>query len=664
MIDFIKRERGIIFLLAVQSAFIILLFPSTRGAWPGDDSITYVGQGIELFLGGFPSNPCRPVFYPFLLSLAMKLLGFKPFLILFLQALFIIPTTALTYRLALKTMGRRAALASASILVFFPDFLFFFFKFYREAMAAFLFILSLNLVHLMLLRPDEKVKAFIAGVAAGLLCLLKPEFSSMFALLAVVGGVKAVKARDLKTHAFPWILCGAAALLTVFPAITAARAHFGEWIFINTYKGYNYSVSYCGDYESPGGLPSIREFQNSDSRRYDQYNEFARNVMFLSSPEIPYGDRDSLLMDKALECIGENPKKAALMYANRFLAGLFRIDNAAPSWITRGDFGHSWSPAAVQSIGALNLFLDYFIILALGPGMIALFKKRGAWPMACSIIWFLFFYATVFYLGRFRMAVLPAFAIIAAAGVSSLPERLKSRGPQIALAVYIICVLLLFSAVSPFFKRGIFKASSWKNVEIGQGPPSSEKRLFLIIAAEGYRKAGTWDLMHHELGRFIRERKDSLSADDLIFAGDRFMDAPMPGAASFFYASASSLYGSSKAAELLDKLESTRVRDALSSFELAENVEGEGISIYRSKLAKPMLFVWSVEVPLTTKVLFNERPFVFNPAMSEGDGLAPFQYYSRERTIWITLPAGSEAPSPGNPLIVDYFPEQEEGREK
>ncbi len=648
------KARGLIALLLFQCLAVALLTFLSSGVWPRDDSVTYIEQGLRIYLGGFPPDPARPVFYPLLLAWGMELFGFKPLLLRLFQGLFLVATTALTYRLTLRVLNRRAALMAAGLLVVFPDLLFFFFRFYREAMTAFLFILTLNLVDLMLDKPGSTARAVFAGTAAGMLCLIKPEFSSMLALLAFLGAAVAIKKRDFKTHLAPWLVCGAMALITVFPSILAARAHFGEWIFINTYGGYQYSCSYCGELGPDEGLPPIKEFYKYDRERYHSVNPLANNVLFFSKEEIPYGERDRFLLGKAWKCIKEDRKKAAWMLLNRFLATLFRVNQSAAHMIRNGDFGKALPPVIIESLVLLDWLVILAVLLMLGPGLFALLRDPRARPIALSIVWFAAFYSTVYYSARFRVAVFPAFAVSAAAGACLLPAAMKGKKAKTALIIWAILILILFFIVSPPSRVSAFRASSWRNDDIGQGLSRAHKRGFLIIAAEHYQREGARRRMVRELGRFIRIRRDSLREQDLIKVGDQFLKQAMPDVASFFYSMGSQIFGSDQAQEARKRTRSMRRSALITSFSQATESAVMGVMIYRATLSAPALISLKA-APLTMSVRTKEDLFSYNPGMSEGKDLEPFQYYCRGRTLWITLPLKVEPPSPGNPLQVHYY---------
>lgn len=142
---------------------------------------------------------------------------------------------------------------------------------------------------------------------------------------------------------------------------------------------------------------------------------------------------------------------------------MFRLDSSAPNWLRRGDFGTGLPRGYANSLQLANWGLNLVMILLLAPGLVRLTRSGNGRMIAVCVVWFVVFYASVFYLGRFRIGLLPAFMIAAGAGLSGVMEaaRRKSRPFLAAFAFWVIFCLLLFSITQRPLATGPFQKSHW-----------------------------------------------------------------------------------------------------------------------------------------------------------------------------------------------------------
>ena len=548
--QWLRSQWGLIVLVAAQAVLATALNYYSRDQWPRDDAITYLSQGVLLWLDSFPPDPNRPILYSFILGLGMKLCGLSFFWLRSFQVAGLCVTTLLLYRLARIMAGKKAALLAVIFFAVFPDTVFYANFLYRESVTMLLLMATLNLAQHMLERPKEYVRPLYTGAAAGLLVMLKPEFGTLMALLALAGLIAAIRARDFRGRVLPWIVCGVMALATTLPALLAARAAFGEWIFICVNTGKYYSLSYCDALETGDPAEQNKSYREKDSARFARVNPKANQIFFFSDPSIPYGERDRWLLNKAKECVRQNPKQAVTLWVNRALGTIFWTDQAAASWMGDGDFGPGWSALFVQTLRALALAIDLAVVLLLGPGLYALGKKPEGRLAALTIIWFVAYYSTAYYRVRLRLPIWPVFILAAAAGFFQSREIFQSGSTRARAALILSAALALiaFDIIGQPLGSPLFNQESWLRQKTGEGISADHKRGVLILLADNMEQAGRLEAISEELGPFIRLRKKSLSADLVIAAGDHYFQEKKYSVAAFFYGMARELWGGEKAA--------------------------------------------------------------------------------------------------------------------
>jgi 4-amino-4-deoxy-L-arabinose transferase-like glycosyltransferase len=636
--DFARRHGPVLAIVALQAALVAAIGRHAAVSWPRSDAQTYFSQAVMLWQGLFPPDPARPLLYPLYLAQGMKLFGFSAEGLLWMQGLPLCLATLLLYRLANLAAGRRVAIVAAALFAFLPDSLFYgSLLFYREGLTAFLLLAFVNLAELMLSRPRRYAFAVYGGVAAGLLTLMKPEFGSLMLVLALGGLVGGLRTRDFKAHVLPWLLCGLTALAVTVPAVAIDRAVFHEWIFINTYKGFDYYLSYCDQGPEPPALAG-RSFEVRDSARYQRAHPTAIKVLFLSPADVPYVERDRRLLSWAGRCIADDPAAAVSKYGHRLQSIAFSPDRAAENEILSGDHG-PWSPLALQAARGFALAIDGIALLFILPGAWALRRTRIGRIVLLCLGWFLVFYAGVFYLPRFRIAVWPAWALAAAVGLSEARAlwRRDRRWVWAFCAEAVVVAVLFGPRVGPSVS-GLFQADGWRRLQAGEGIGSKERRDSLLSLAGSFTESGDWAALNAELGYYIDSRAASLDRSTLVAAGDYFARMDLPSTAAFFYRRALKLYGEDGATRRrLDGL-GELATVALTDWQRAGGAPG--LSVYTSRLPAPALGRTDLP-PLEMSLWGKGRDFDYEPGSREGQYLAPFTYAFRDTTVWVRLPAGT-----------------------
>jgi len=651
----IGRGRGIIIILVVQLALVVALNLLCPDTWPKDDDLTYLFQGFLIRMGAHPPAPTRPVLYPFLLGLAMHLTGLSTFRLGLAQGVMLAATTALVYRLGQRLAGARTGLIAAGLFAAFPDGLFYSARFYREPLGALLLMVSLNLVQAMLARPRRVAPAFFAGVAAGLMVLNKAESGLLFAGLALLGLGYAIKEREFRAHALPWIVCGVTALATTVPAVLAARAAFGEWIFVSTYTGNTYVWAYCGSLDDPSQDNERMSFREKDAARAARVSPLSNRVLYFSDPSIPWKARDRFLRRRAGECVRERTGQAASMVWNRGLMSLFLLDGAATDWIRGGQFGRPWPAAVTQLLLAADWMNDAAVLLLLAPGLWILLKDRPGRPAGMAVLWHLGFYSSVYYVSRYRITAWPVFALAAAAGLGAVEQALRrrSRRAGAAIMIWVMACGLGIGYVSRPWQSGLWQWARWTHMDFGEGLSEAKRAAFLAMMAEGVEQFGTTRILDGELGPYVRARSGSLDSRILSAAADQAGKKKLITSQLFFYRMSSELYPGDGESEVKVKaLEALRREVEPGPWKLAGTIPERGVAVYTAGLGRPAIMS-EYGPPLDTRLNGSGGPFGLNRNLQQGLDPAPGQYYIKDAQIWITLPAAS--PAPAQPLRLDYY---------
>jgi hypothetical protein len=301
--------------------------------------------------------------------------------------------------------------------------------------------------------------------------------------------------------------------------------------------------------------------------------------------------------------------------------------------------------------------INVMVILLLGPGIWALRKSRPGRMVILCVAWYALFYATVFYLSRFRISVWPVFVMAGAGGLAKAGEVFNegSRPGRIILILCFGICLIAFSLVSNPISSPLARARAWRQIRVGEGLSEGHKRGVLIIIADEMAKARRLDLINKDLGRFIEARRGSLSPEALTEVGDHFSKDLKLSVAAFFYRMADELAGGDgKARKRLASIDRLRRTVNLASWEEAGRDQAAGMAVYTARLPGPVLADPKTP-PLKMRLMGAGREYTYNAGMFEDRGVAGFQYAFRDSRVYITLPSGADPPSGQRPLTLDYF---------
>lgn len=638
-------------LALVQLLIVIALAAANPGLWPADDDVAYLDQGLTLRLGGFPSAPTRPVFYPWLVSLGMRLFGLRLELVALLQGLLLPIATILLYHFARRRLRRPFALLATLMFGLWPGVIFFSFRFYREFPAAFMLVLVLSLIDRMRDQPKEYLRPVLTGIAAGALVMLRPEFGTLLALWAVIDAVAGLRQRRLLAAAAPWVIAGALALVTVSPAVLAARAAFGEWIFISTYTGVTYTWSFCGDLPDDG-----RDFWTRDRDRIRPVHPRINRIIYFSDPSVPFSRRDAILWDKAKRCVAHDPGQALTLVANRAPLTWFQLSAAAADMIQGGQAGVFWPPWSAQALRLGEHLVQLLAVLLIGPGLFRLWRRRDSRPVALVFPWFMFYYATVFFVYRYRITVLPVMALGAGAGAEWLWTAWR-KGDRRRLLWG--CALVLGAGAAAFAvsspgRASFLRAESWRTLNIRPSLPEGKRKTFVTMLADNYVGQGRYDLMRRELPIFLRARQDQLGAELLAQAAGEALEKDKPTAARLFAEESLRLDpGHAPAVAVITTLDDSLRTVELKDWSPAGSVGG---FVVHAAVPPAPLALDSKFPPEELRLEIGARGLRFLGEVTDETEVASGDWFIRDGRVMAALAASDPPPSATNPArLTAYF---------
>jgi hypothetical protein len=424
---------------------------------------------------------------------------------------------------------------------------------------------------------------------------------------------------------------------------------------VSTYTGNTYVWAYCGSLDEPGQDNGRMSFQEKDAARARRVSPLSNRVLYFSKPSIPWKARDRFLMRRAAECLRERPGQAATMLGHRGLMTLFLLDGAAPDWIGEGQFGRPWPAVLRQLLRAADWLDDAVVLLLLGPGLWALLKSRPGRPAAAVVLWHVVFYSSVYYVSRYRVTTWPVFALAGAMGWGQVARLLKQRSPRAlaGLLVWIAACGAGFGYVSRPWQSGLWHASNWEHIDIGEGLSAGKRAAFLAMMAEGVEQFGTTRVLDEELGPYVRERAGSLDPAILSAAGDEEGKKKLITTQIFFYRISAELFpGQGDAAARLKELETLRRVIELRNWKLAGRVAGKGVAVYTAALPRPAVMS-AYGAALDTLLTGAGGPWRLNRKLAQGESLGPGEFDVKDAQVWITLPASAAAPE--SPLRLEYY---------
>jgi tetratricopeptide (TPR) repeat protein len=504
------------------------------------DEAAYVDWAMEIAAGGFLGKEIfyQDPLYPYFLALIFKMFGKSFLLPRLIHVVMGAGCVYLVFRTARELLGERAALLAAVIMAGYGGLYFFELLLLKAVMVIFLSALSCALGVAAAARPESLKRFFPLGLCLGLLTLLRGNFLAVAPLLAIWAFFAARETRVRRALRAAALAGGF--LVIILPVTLRNYLVAGEFVVTTSQAGSNF---YIGNNESAGGqyiiLPFVRahpEFQAEDFRSAAE-RRLGRAVTD--------SEASRFWMREGLSWIGSHPAQAAGLWLHkaRLLIHNFEIPNNHSLYLVRNVFVPAlWIPA-------LGFGLLWGPAL-LGAVVISRRDRRALFPALFALLYILSL-IPFFIMARYRVAVVPAMAVFAAASVSWFIREFRAgRMRSVAVAV----VWLAASAALGFYptaesrdslveyeyyllgnaymSRGKpAEAVAWYDKALA-GMPDDERVITAWTEAVRVLDADAVFLLLSEADRGIR------SAHDLFEIGERLSKLGRPGPAIKAYEAA------------------------------------------------------------------------------------------------------------------------------
>ena len=390
-------------------------------------------------------GPGKPYWMPPLYPLALAATGASISIMVLVQGLVGLVTTALLVRFGEDLLGRglgagtarRAALASGLIWTLYGPVLFFETRLLGVSLALVLAVLTLGLVLRCLRKPGARV-AVAAGLLAGVLALVRPNTllsipAIALVLLATRHATQAVQSKSLKARLTPAIAFCLAALVAIAPALWKNHQAEGEWIPVTANGGINFyfgnNPASHGTFHAPG--PEWGSIGKQRSTSIDLASAATGTVM-------SHGEASNYWFGQGLDFLAEEPGAAARLM-------LLKLADCLSSTEYGIQYNLEASRAVAPSLWIAGLpFGALLFFAALGMSTVLRCKAldRAGWLLVLAWIGAGLVSALLYFTySRFRLPLLPALLPFAGLGLVALRSKLNRPGPAAMLAAAALATL-------------------------------------------------------------------------------------------------------------------------------------------------------------------------------------------------------------------------------
>lgn len=416
--------------------------PTTRALL--SDSRYYLDWATSL-LGGADfdfEGPGKPYWMPPLYPLALAATGASIAVMVLVQGLLGLVTTALLVRFGEDLLGRglggdtarRAALASGLVWTLYGPVLFFETRLLGVSLALVLAVLTLGLV-LRCLRSPAAGVAVAAGLAAGVLALVRPNTLLSIPAIAILmlATLPATQTISLKARLAPAIAFCLAALVAIAPALWKNHQAEGEWIPLTANGGINFyfgnNPASHGTFHAPGP-----EWGSIGKQRLTSIDLASA----ATGEALSHGQASSYWFRQGLDYWGEEPGEAAKLV-------LLKLADCLSSTEYGIQYNIEASRAVAPSLWIAGLpFGALLFLAALGMATVLRVKAldRAGWLLVLAWIGAGLVSALLYFTySRFRLPLLPALIPFAGLGLVALRSKLnRPRASALAVATVLAAV--------------------------------------------------------------------------------------------------------------------------------------------------------------------------------------------------------------------------------
>ncbi len=437
-----KFTRYILGLIFVFGLLLRLCLVSFVAPYPERyvqaDAVGYDRLAINLAEGrGFSraeSEPYRPdnfrtPIYPLFLAAVYSLLGYRPDIVLWIQAFAGALTIPLAYAIALRIGGRRSGLIAAVLLALSPHSITYTALLWSDTLYTLLFTVSI-LLTLLMLAEDKLAWLILAGIFAGLSVLVHPRSLFLPYLFAALLIIAMQKRKIPRIQQLVWVISYILVFnIVLLPWRIRNYAAFGV---PNVSSAAGLSMLYYG-----AALTESAETGEDQWTIVDQYEAEIREMPTYSINEAHHSQ---LAFRLGVQKILRNPWTYAKIHttgmARIFLPGTSQIQvlltgerYLEPASIYEkflSDAGNTFAEALDEISGLQKPVVAYIFLDAIYLAIVYLFSIYSVIKIGWSRLDFWSIVLTLVYLAavsgaagapRFRVAMMPLLSALAAGGI-------------------------------------------------------------------------------------------------------------------------------------------------------------------------------------------------------------------------------------------------------
>jgi 4-amino-4-deoxy-L-arabinose transferase-like glycosyltransferase len=373
--------------------------------------------------------------YAYALALVFKLFGPGLLLVRVFQVLLGAAVVGMAYRIGRRLVSPGVGLLAALFMATYGPLYFFELQVLKETMivffSAFMIILSIRVRE----RPELLRRAVLLGVIMSLLNLLRGNFQALFPfLLALLYGQD--RAAPRPRRALRVLAAAGGVLLVTAPVLVRNYAVSGQWVATRL-GGANF---YLGNSEYADGryphIPFIRSHPRFEDEDFEA--EAARRLGRTLTP----AEASHYWLGEGLRWIENNPGAAAGLglHKARLLVHQFEVSDNYSFYVVRDLF----APALRLAPGGFGPLWGLALV-----GIVVLVRKdERAWFAALFAVLYPLSIIPFYVLDRYRMAIVPAVCVLAAAGLGWAWRQVKQRrGRALAAAGGVWALSLLISFI-------------------------------------------------------------------------------------------------------------------------------------------------------------------------------------------------------------------------
>ncbi len=434
----------IIFSLALTIRFIYLYESSANPSFqsPIVDSEFYDKAAREFSAGqGLGSNFFwQPFFYQFFLSMVYFFSGSSIITAKVIQVLLGGLTCALVYRLGEKIFDRRIGIIAGLITVFYGPLLFYESELLATGWAAFWAVVLV----LLFLKTQEKDKLrhwFLLGLCGALSIITRPTFLLFFIAGCIWLRFKVQRRVSLMTR-FGALFVG---ILIVTVPVGLAAMHAGQkFSVLPSSSGINLYIGNNPDYRQTLTERPSEDWEEKLFKRLSK-NEISKNAW----------ERDSFFKQRVIEYVKNQPLDFAKGLGHKTLE--FICSREIPRNVSVYMFGR-WS----RLLRLLTWRVDGFgfpfglIFPLVVLGLIFNWRRIPA-PVILFIVLYPLSIILFFVTSRYKVPVVPILAILAAAGLVSVVDRIRLRRWRevMIIAAVVVGMVILSTLPGPFCQEQV-----------------------------------------------------------------------------------------------------------------------------------------------------------------------------------------------------------------